>query len=392
MPTADTSTLGNLSDYCRRAFVLATAADWRSFDPWDVLAAPFGEPLRRRSPLCARILIQVGRHLGPTPRQALRVPRHEEAKALADFLSAACILSRWTDQSDISHLLMERLLSLSIATPHGRGWGLSFPCASRFVNAAAMTPNAYTTVAAATALLDQFATTQDERALEAVADSLSFLDQDLGWTVFRDATYLRYWPGLESPIVNVQAMAAGLMARFGAVSGDGRWLEVSHQLTSTVVRAQQPGGSWRYSEDGTADFIDSFHTGFILEGLSIAVAHGNVDPVVPGAMRAGLRYFREHLVDVRLGLPRSTSDQRVTRDPQAVAQCVQTLSMDPTDSGLRLACLVWTHLPAVRLAQSASSGMSRNHLLSLRWDLGPAVLASANLLRALEQGTKVSSS
>ena len=91
-----------------------------------------------------------------------------------------------------------------------------------------------------------------------------------------------------------------------------------------MLNAQQPNGSWYYSVDGARDFVDHFHTCFVLKALA------KIDRVVsyPGckeAIAAGVRYYREHLLD-EAGLPKPFSKApRLTvykRELYDYAECI----------------------------------------------------------------------
>ena len=121
----------------RRAFDTAADLDWRSYDPFDLLLSPYLDGLRRRAPLVARVFVQAGKRSGARTRKLLRVPAHEEPKALADYLRAAVLLSSmgraWATPS------IEPLVARLQAIGRTPGWGLAFPYVSRFTNAAAGT-------------------------------------------------------------------------------------------------------------------------------------------------------------------------------------------------------------------------------------------------------------
>ncbi|HLI43042.1 MAG TPA: hypothetical protein VKU92_01055 [Acidimicrobiales bacterium] len=369
--------------YCARGLDLAERAGYRSFDPFDGLDCPCGRALFRISKAGARIAVQVGARSGATPRRLAGVGMRTEAKAVADLLSTACVLEEsGAGDPRRPERLVELLLGLAVPTEHGQGWGLSFPCASRFVRAEAMTPNAYTTACAAGALLDAAAVLRRDDLVAAATAALSFVTEDLGWIRRPEGDYLRYWPGLDAPITNVQALVASVAARTARASGEERWSETAQVLARSVVVAQRGDGSWRYSEDGSADFVDSFHTGFVLDGLrGFLTWAGTSVHEVRVALERGLEYFRAHLFDERSALPRARSDGRPTHDPQAVAQCAVTLSSDGSPAGLDGAWRTFGHFPELdegRLVRPR--GLSPASYLSLRWHVGPAVLAAARML------------
>ena len=377
--TSTTSERTALEAAASRAFDTASGIDWRSYDPFDLLLSPYLGGLRRRTPFVARVFVQIGRRSGARTRRWLRVPTHEEPKALADYLRAAALLSSigrawaisWVD------LLVTRLWAIG-RTP---GWGLAFPYVSRFTNAAAGTPNIYVTTSVVEALLDAAVIVDEPGVAECGHAGMRFVVEGLGAVTHRGHRWLRYWPENDARIVNVQASAAGLFARVDSQVGDAGMGALADDLIDTVLATQRADGSWPYSDEPAGSFIDGFHTGFTLQGLTEYArwqSDGTRTAPVADAVRLGLRYFHERLMTPE-GLPRGMADGRVSLDTQNVAQCIQTHSVCARDShDLTAAFRLWS---AAGVA-AATKGSGRD--TALRWSLGPNVLATSHLLKALE--------
>lgn len=375
--TPTTSGLTALESAARRAFDTASRVDWRSHDPFDLLLSPYLGGLRRRAPLVGRVFVQIGKRSGARTRKRLRVPTHEEPKALADFLRAAVLLS--TLGRDWATPWVDPLVARLRAAGRTPGWGLAFPYVSRFTNADAGTPNIYVTMAVVEALLDAAALSDEPGDAECAHAGMRFVVDGLGVATHGGHRWLRYWADKDARIVNVQATAAGLLARVDSQIGDARLGALADDLVDTVLATQGADGSWPYSDEQAGSFIDGFHTGFTLQGLTeytrrrsdgTRVAH------VADAVRLGLRYFHEHLMTPE-GLPRGMSDGRVSLDTQNVAQCIQTHVVCARDAGDLTA--------AVRLWYTTAPAATTRGYTALRWSLGPHVLASSHLLRALEE-------
>jgi len=375
-----TSETTSLESAARHAFDTAAGMDWRSHDPFDLLLSPYLAGLRRRAPLVARVFVQIGKRSGARTRRWLRVPTHEEPKALADYLRAAVLLSSigrswaipWVDP------LVTRLWTLG-RTP---GWGLAFPYVSRFTNAAAGTPNIYVTTSVVEALLDA-AVLVDQPGVAACGHAgMRFVVEGLGAVTHRGHRWLRYWPDNDAQIVNVQASAAGLLARVDSQVGDAGMGALADDLIDTVLATQRADGSWPYSDEPGGSFIDGFHTGFTLQGLTEYArwqSDGMRTAPVADAVRLGLRYFHERLMTPE-GFPRGFSDGRVSLDTQNVAQCIQTHVVCARDEqDLTAAFRLWS----ATAAAATTEGPERD--TTLRWSLGPRVLATSHLLRAVEE-------
>jgi hypothetical protein len=361
-----------LREAAHHAFELGEGVDWRSHDPFDLLLSPYAR-LLTRSPLAARMWIQVGRRTGRRTRRVLGVPEHREAKALADFVSAAVILSRRDDGSylDTAERLAGLLEESSVESYTGRGWGLSFDYVSRFGRIDANTPNAYTTISAAEALLDWGDRTGVGPVSAAVTGARAFLLGDLRGLAYNDALWFRYTSRGAAPIVNIQASAAAFFARLAWSYGDTEAEAIAHAAAETTIAAQRPDGSWPYSVDGRAEFVDGFHTGFTLQGLHGYLSHAGARAVsgTDETIAHGFDYFLAHLMTAD-GLPRGFADGAVTMDAPNAAQCVQTLLSCGGESQIDRALDVW------RAAVSRHLSPRREELLSLRWNLAPAVLAT----------------
>ena len=390
VPARSPSAVAELADSARTLLRLAEALDWRSYDPYDLLLARPLRGLPRRSPLLARVAVQAGRRLGAAPRRLLGIAPHEEAKVLADFLSASVMLAEAGASWAEAYVppLVERLLARSFPTPSGRGWGIEFPYASRFVSVPARTPNIYSVTNAVHALLDAYRITRDRRSLSAAMEGIQFIVRDLGYHERGGRVWLRYWPGSDDRIVNVQALGAGVLARAAAAWGDGSCAALAGRAAATVVAVQRRDGSWRYSEDGRADFVDGFHTGFTLQGLTEYLANRPAADAthVREALEAGLAFFRRRLVTPG-GLPLDFAGGRTTTDGQTAAQCVQTLAVCGQGRPDRaLALRVWHATRIGRRRRPRAAFWLAGDYPKLRWEIGPAALATAHLVRALQQG------
>ena len=373
---------------CRAAFELASTVDWSSYDPFDALLLPFGASAQDRSPLVARIIVQSGRRSGARLRRLAGITPHEEAKALADFLASSAWLARlpggdWA--SSYHEELTNRLEGLAIRLRHGLAWGLSFPYSSRFVSVPARTPNAYTTICCVDALLDLAEDCRDARPLDLACAGARAVSTDLGVVRRGRHFWFRYWPGDDSCIVNIQALVAGCFQRLGSMTDD-RSLCAQAELAVDAVRAsQRRDGSFPYSTDSRGQFTDSFHTGFVLEGLTrfrLNAPHASATGVQECVDR-GMEFLRARLIGPS-HFPRRSPGGRVVCDGQNVGQLIQTLVTCGGIRDRRIGADLW-----LRWTSESSGGytatQSGRRVGSLRWEVGPTVLAGAHLASVLAE-------
>lgn len=365
----------------RAAFELGQTLDWKSHDPYDVLLSPFARPLRTAWPLGARILLQIGKRSGRRFRTLLRVPAHEEPKALADFLLAGTILTRQGEEwaAEYAQELPRRLERAAVRSPAGHGWGLQLPWVSRFGRIDAGEPNNYTTTAVCQALLADYDLWGREASLGAALSGVSFILDGLGTITYRRRQWLRYTKTSSSPIINIQASSASLLTRAASQSGNQRLLDRADQAAEAVIASQGQHGEWTYSADEKGRFVDGFHTGFTLQGLQEYAALRGEHAVAGtrGAIESGFRYFKQHLLTPD-GLPRGFAGGRVSFDGQTLAQAIQTLVVCGKESDVTMALRLW--------GLGAGRGNRSSQFPTLRWTIAPLVVAAAFIVRALHEG------
>src|SRR5712672_1551996 len=89
------------------------------------------------------------------------------------------------------------------------------------------------------------------------------------------------------------------------VLGDDQLLKVAERNLNFVLESQNADGSWPYARDGVRDFVDHFHTCFVMKALAkIHTLTGQ--QWILDALRRGVGYYLENLF-AEDGLPRPFS-------------------------------------------------------------------------------------
>jgi len=118
-----------------------------------------------------------------------------------------------------------------------------------------------------------------------------------------DSSSCGYTPAPDDPcgVINASAYRAFLLTKAGIELSEPRYLEVANRNVNFVLSSQNADGSWYYSIDGTRDFVDHFHTCFVLKALAkIENLTGNSH--CGTAIERGVTYYVKNLFD-RDGLP-----------------------------------------------------------------------------------------
>jgi hypothetical protein len=106
-------------------------------------------------------------------------------------------------------------------------------------------------------------------------------------------------------VVNANAYRAFLLTSASVDFSDERYRRVAERNLNFVLEAQNPDGSWYYARDGKRDFVDHFHTCFVLKALAkIEMLTG--DAKCTSAIEKGIGYYVKNLFDER-GIPKPFS-------------------------------------------------------------------------------------
>jgi len=136
-------------------------------------------------------------------------------------------------------------------------------------------------------------------------------------------------PGDPCGVINASAYRAFLLTRAGVDFSDERYHRTAARNLNFVIESQNADGSWYYSTDGERDFVDHFHTCFVLKALAkIEGLTGN--PLCTNAIERGVDYYVRNLFDDE-GLPKPFSRRpRLTvyrRELYDYAECINLATL-----------------------------------------------------------------
>ena len=184
-------------------------------------------------------------------------------------------------------------------------------------------------------------------------------------------------PGEPGGVINASAYRAFLLTAAARDFSDNSYEKIARRNLNFVLQSQNPDGSWYYSTDGERDFVDHFHTCFVLKALAKIEAMTQ-DPGCTKAIERGVDYYVRNLFDQQ-GLPKPFSRRpRMTvyrRELYDYAECInvavllagrfpaldeilsRTVTMDgwqKSDGSFRSRQLLigWDNVPMHRWAQS----------------------------------------
>jgi hypothetical protein len=114
-----------------------------------------------------------------------------------------------------------------------------------------------------------------------------------------------YTPNDKGGIINASAYRAFLLASAAKFFNDDSLLKIARGNINFVLENQNADGSWPYAMDGVRDFVDHFHTCFVMKAL--AKIHSLTgDKRIFNALERGVDYYLKNLFGED-GMPRPFS-------------------------------------------------------------------------------------
>ena len=378
--------ISKLVAYCR-------TNDWAGYDPYDALNSPLFRALPFLDSRWPRlVLTQLLKRSPVNVRGLLQIPKTQNPKALALFLSAFTTLEKANcacEKGDIE-LMIERLRTLRSPGTKYWCWGYSFPWQGRTILVPAGTPNLVCTFFVAKTLFDAFDRCRDSCCLEMAMSAAEYILNELYWAEGGAAGFSYPRPLLRSQVHNANLLAAALLCRAYRHTGEEKFLLPAMRVARDTVKKQFRDGSWYYGEDATDRWIDNFHSGYnlcALQSISRDANTGEFD----AAQRRGVEFYRNHFFQAD-GSVKYFHDRQYPIDTHSVAQSIITLvafkHMDPRNLPLAHSVLRWAfaHLWDDRgfFYYRILRGCT-NRISYMRWSQVWMVLAMAKLLQAYRE-------
>lgn len=329
--------LEGLLSYCRKN-------NWSGFDPYDGLNSRLFQatPLNK-SKICRLALIQILKRLPINLRPMLLVPKLQNPKAIALFLTAFVKLSR--SRVLIADDLVSEMTALlaTMRSPDASywNWGYSFPWQTRGELVPRGAANLVCTVFVSNALLDAYEYNRDPRCILMATSAADYLVNELYWAEGDSIACFSYpLPHIRVPIHNANFLGAAFLCRISKHVGKRNYLERALQVARYSAAKQQHDGSWGYGELSTQKWIDNFHTGYNLCALR-TINECTATEEFASHLSLGFEFYRQHFFRED-GAPRYFQNKTYPIDIHSVAQSIITLLQlkDMDTKNVEQACLV----------------------------------------------------
>ena len=181
-----------------------------------------------------------------------------------------------------------------------------------------------------------------------------------------------YTPFDKGGVVNAAAYRAFLLTSASKLLATKDYWKIAERNLNFVLENQNPDGSWFYAMDGVRDFVDHYHTCFVMKALAkIHALTGH--PACLDALSKGVQYYLANLFS-RDGLPKPFSKApRMTvykRELYDWAECIN-LSLLLRDRFPQLESTLETVVAGILKEWIKPDGSFRSRQLHLGWDNVP---------------------
>jgi uncharacterized protein YyaL (SSP411 family) len=127
-------------------------------------------------------------------------------------------------------------------------------------------------------------------------------------------------------VVNAAAYRAFMLTSASRVFAREEYWRIAERNLAFVLESQNTDGSWPYAVDGARDFVDHFHTCFVMKALAkIHTLTGDMGCL--DALSRGVKYYLRNLFDAD-GLPRPFARApRLTVYKRELYDCAESINL-----------------------------------------------------------------
>ncbi len=249
---------------------------WHGYDPYDGLNSKFLRFLTFNRKWLRIAVIQFMKRSPINLRPFFGVAKSRNPKAMGLLAKTYLVQYKKTKKQEYLDKAREILdwLIANSAGYSGYSWGYNFNWQSAVFYIPKGIPTVVNTTFIANAFLDVYKITKEKNYLDIARSSCDFILNDLnraknkGQRAKENSSFcFSYTPIDNSCVHNANLLAAELLARVYTFTKEKNLYESAFKSMKFTTSYQNPEGSWYYGLARRQQYIDSFHTGFVLVSL-----------------------------------------------------------------------------------------------------------------------------
>ncbi len=135
-----------------------------------------------------------------------------------------------------------------------------------------------------------------------------------------------YTPYDKGGIINASAYRAFMLTSAAKFFGNDELLKIAEGNVNFVLENQNADGSWAYAKDAVRDFVDHFHTCFVMKALA-KIHRLTGEQKIFDALKHGVNYYLKNLFGAN-GMPRPFSKApRLTVYKSELYDCAECINL-----------------------------------------------------------------
>jgi Prenyltransferase and squalene oxidase repeat len=255
----------------------------------------------------------------------------------------------------------------------GHCWGYPYDWVTRNGTINAQTPLITSTPYAYEAFLHVHAIDGRKEWKDAMASIAHHAFRDIkDFQTSGKASSCSYTPFDKGGVINAAAYRAFLLTSASQLFSNEDYWKTAERNLNFVLENQNPDGSWFYAVDGVRDFVDHYHTCFVMKALG--KIHSLTDHAATlECLEKGVSYYLDNLFDTD-GLPKPFSRApRLTVYKRELYDCAECINLCVLlrDRFPQLQTTLETVVEGILTDWIKPDGSFRSRRLHLGWDNVP---------------------
>lgn len=302
---------------------------YRGWDPYDLLMSPvFRLPVLNNNASIRFLAQQSGKRFPLNIRPVLAVPKGLNPVSLGLLIQGySKLVIVYPDRKEefIRKILFltEELKKLSAPGFNGYCWGYDFHWQARHAKIPAFQPTVVATGIITNALFQCYRIAGIEIHRQMCLEAAGFVLKDLHRSYEGDSFCFSYSPFDHQQVFNASMKGSRILAQAYALERNAVYMEEAGRAAAFTIKHQKPDGSWNYSLAQGGDWVDNYHTGYILDCLDEYMLRTG-DDSFKGPLLKGFAFYREYFFE-NDQIPKFYPDHKYPVDCTAAGQSILTL-------------------------------------------------------------------
>lgn len=245
---------------------------YSGYDPYDALKSPlFKLPFFRKNKIVRFGAQQFIKRFPINLRPLIFVPKGLNPVSLGLAMQGYTAMGKngiLTENEVASKCepLINQLVNLVPKGYSGACWGYDFDWEARYANIPAYQPTIVATGFITNALFQYFKYTGNKIAFNLCESACNFLSNDLNIFEDSDGTIcFSYSPFDNDQVFNASMKGVRLLSQVYSINKDESHFTLAKKGAAFVSKYQQPDGSWKYAALNKGEWIDNYHTSYVLD-------------------------------------------------------------------------------------------------------------------------------